>query len=341
MNDHNISNVAPARTGFYRVTTESGRQLVAEYRPTAGAKSPKAWFEHRSDGPTIAKTPQPIGEAVVDYAKASQEEVNAALHRELTLDEQIDRAYANWKRDSRAQDGYLKIALPLRRRMAVGEAVRVGNLERCEVVGVFDEGQAVAVLATHRGADKVTRTVTVWSWMHVERLEPPTKPPVFSKLRLRALHFTVSQVESLLARLLKSNVDDNPTYQRGYVWTLQDKVHLIESALARRELGKVVLVRREYPQRPQLLDGKQRVSTLLEFKAGHFAYQGLFWDQLSYEDRAAIDDAPILVAEIDEAHVSKAFILQTFLDLNAAGVPQTEAHIASVRAQLEAELARS
>jgi hypothetical protein len=279
-----------------------------------------------------------LNEAIAAFEKAPQSDVDAALRRELTVAEQCERAYDGWLRECRTWGGYFQVELPERRRLKVGEQVRVGALEKCLVVAVYQEGQAVAVLATRRDGEKAERTVTVWPWTQVERLEAVPKPPVFSKPRTRGLSFTISQVESLLSQLMKWNFDDSPQYQRGYAWSLQDKERLIDSALARRELGKVVIVRRPHPLRPHLLDGKQRISTLLDFKAGKFAFKGYLWDQLSCQDQVAIDEATLLVAQIDEQHVTRAFVLQTFLDLNAAGVPQTEEHLATVRAQLAAEL---
>jgi hypothetical protein len=340
MNDIVSNSAVPARAGFYRVTTASGRELIAEYRSVQGSRSEKTWFEHVSSDPTVEKSPQRIPEPVTAFAKAAQDDIDAALRRELTLAEQCEKAYDSWCRECRVWDGYFQVDLPERRRVKVGEQVRVGALEDCVVVAVYQNAQVVAVQATHRDNAQIMRTVTAWPWTLVDRLESVPKPPVFSKPRTRGLSFSSSDVESLLSQLMKWNFDDSPQYQRGYAWSLQDKERLIESALARRELGKVVIVRRPHPLRPHLLDGKQRISTLLDFKAGKFAYKGYFWDQLSCQDQVAINEASMLVAQIDEEHVTRAFVLQTFLDLNAAGVPQTDEHIALVQEQLVAELAK-
>lgn len=341
MADSNFASAKPARAGFYWATLEDGTEVIAEYRAIAHSKNEKAWFRYESADPTVDKVPRALEVAVTAYRKASREAVDEALRRELTLSEQCKAAYAQWRESCRNWDGYRQVELPERRRLRMGEKVKAGSLTDCEVVAVYEEGQAVAVQSTLVRSQTSVRKVDVWHWTHVERLEPPS-PSSFSSPRIRhALSFSPADVDSVLSRVVKWNVDDNPRYQRGYVWSLADKRRLIASALARRELGKVVFVRREYPLRPQILDGKQRLNTLLEFKAGQFDFQGFYWDQLSFTDRTAIDEAPMLIADIHEEHVDEVFVLQTFLDLNAAGVPQSEEHLAAVQAQLAEALANA
>ena len=60
---------------------------------------------------------------------------------------------------------------------------------------------------------------------------------------------------------------DNPDYQRGYVWTLEDKQKLIQSIFNRADIGKFVFIEdenyREY--RLEVIDGKQRLRAILDY----------------------------------------------------------------------------
>jgi len=73
---------------------------------------------------------------------------------------------------------------------------------------------------------------------------------------------------------------------------------------------------------------------LLESK---FPYKGKYWHELSRKDRGEFERHPVQYSHIDGERFSRKDLIQMFLDLNAAGVPQTEEHLAKVRGMIEAE----
>lgn len=152
--------------------------------------------------------------------------------------------------------------------------------------------------------------------------------------------FIQSDLSSLLATALSRGVIDNPDYQRGYVWTLEDKQRLIESVMAERNIGSLLFVQYGYEKfggKLEVLDGKQRLNALVEFYTGRYTYRGKFYHQLSRIDRTRFEHLRVAYAYLDGERMSRAELLEMFLEMNVAGVPQTDEHLDKVRALLATE----
>jgi hypothetical protein len=145
-------------------------------------------------------------------------------------------------------------------------------------------------------------------------------------------------VSSLMSRYLRG-LEDNPDYQRGYVWTMQDKARLLESLFMGREIGRFAFVTHKYPKLDEVLDGKQRLNCLFEFYTSQISYQGIYWHQLSPRDRDRIESRSIQWVDLPGERYKKSDLLRIFLEVNAAGVPQTPEHLAKVEALYKAQLA--
>lgn len=70
----------------------------------------------------------------------------------------------------------------------------------------------------------------------------------------------------------------------------------------------------------EIVDGKQRMLTLLAFYENRFPYKGVFYNDLSAQDKNWFMDASIGVAEIDQS-VTRAEVLEIFLAMNEGGKP--------------------
>ena len=65
---------------------------------------------------------------------------------------------------------------------------------------------------------------------------------------------------------------------RGNVWDIEDKVKLIDSIFNNIDVGKFAFIKVPYKDNSpsyECLDGKQRVTALIEFYEGRFEYKGL------------------------------------------------------------------
>lgn len=329
----------PARQGFYWArTSEDGEPFIAEWREY-DKKAGKRWYRHVGETPTDEKKPVLVAELVVAYANAGKTDIEQALSRELTLEERYDEACRDHQRH---RNLYPKFDMPVpeRRRVEPGDRIEYGALRDCRVVQVRDEGRLV-VFSHHNVKSNYGRELDLGTaclaadWYSVVKL--PDEPVKVARVREPRIFdsFKTSQLDSLFHKVL-NGINDNPDYQRGYVWTYEDKQRLLESLFQGRDIGRFIFVKRPYPQLDELLDGKQRLSTLMDFYLGRLDYRGLYWDELSTRDRDRIESRSVQYAELDGDSFTPADILDIFLEVNAAGVPQSEEHLAGVRARLEA-----
>ncbi len=333
----------PARQGFYWArTSEDGEPFVAEWREY-DKKTGKRWYRHVGETPTDEKKPVLLTEVVIAYATASREDIERSLARELTLEERWDAACAEHLRHRNLYPNF-DMPVPARRLVKPGDRIEYGALRDCRVVQVRDEGRLV-VFSYHNLKSNYGRELDLGTaymatdWYSVVKL--PDEPVKVARVREPRIFdsFRTSQLSSLFHKVL-NGIDDNPDYQRGYVWTYEDKQRLLESLFEGRDIGRFIFVKRPYPRRDELLDGKQRMSTLMAFYLGELDYKGLYWDELSARDRDRIESRSVQYAELDGESFTPADVLDIFLEVNAAGVPQSEEHLASVRAKL-AELRAS
>lgn len=335
----------PARAGFYWAHREGKEPVIAQFtRKKTSAGEQCAWLQRVSDDPTAEKQPAPL-EDVTGYSVATKTEVEKALAREPTKDECIKAALKAFRSQAALYQGYRRVDIPQSRRLAVSQHVQVGMLEDCRVEAFADDGQIVVVSYLRRPDHRRNeppdaprpRRYGAWHWTEVDAQDEPLLAP-----RARdafALSFSQRPLSSLLSRLIGGNLQDSPDYQRSYVWTDADRERFLDSVFAQRDLGKFAILRRRYPHRDEILDGKQRLLTLLGFYSSQFAHRGAYWHELAYSDRNVILSQGVPVAEVHETQ-SRAYVLETFLELNTAGVPQSAEHLAHVRELLNDERAR-
>lgn len=133
-------------------------------------------------------------------------------------------------------------------------------------------------------------------------------------------------------------------FQRGLVWTLEQKQQLIESMYNWIEIGKIVFRYRSWEQVSkemiesghgynwECIDGKQRINTILEFIQGKFAdLHGNYWKDLSPDaQRHILNYDRVAFARLEE-YTSDADVIRVFLTLNFTGVPMSKEHIQFVQ----------
>lgn len=334
---------APTRQGFYKVETEDGQELIAEWREYS-KKQGKVWWVYVSDDPTIAKAKQLL-EGVVGWDTVQKAEVDKALARELTLEEKIQASY-NGFRSHRGLYPAKPWPMPDSRRLQIGDKVEVGNLKDAEVIGLHDEGTVVTI-KYHNSRSEYGREVdrgyalNTWYWLDVLRLEDMQTTNLTSDSVMRYLTYSNSDLNSLISKMANCGTSDNPDYQRGYAWTDADKELYLDSLFEGRELGRFIFVRNPYPKADEVFDGKQRLSTVMELVTSQRPYKGVYWHQMSPRDRGAIERRSVQFAELDSSRLSRADLLRIFLAVNAAGVPQTKEHLAFVQSLLDAEVAKT
>lgn len=137
---------------------------------------------------------------------------------------------------------------------------------------------------------------------------------------------------------------DKQYYQRGLVWTLEQKQLLIDSIYNDIEIGKFLLRYNAWSRMEKeeietgtmhsfdCVDGKQRLNTILEFVQGKFAdSHGNYWDDLSTNaHRRFLNYGNLSHGELPETATDED-VIDNFLTLNFTGIPMSKEHIEYVK----------
>jgi len=133
-------------------------------------------------------------------------------------------------------------------------------------------------------------------------------------------------------------------YQRGLVWTQEQKQLLIDSIYNGIEIGKFLFrynswsrMEREFKETGErhswdCVDGKQRFFAILEFLQNKYPdSHGNYWNDLSPKaQRRFLDFANLSYGELGE-NATDEDVIDNFLTLNFTGVPMSREHIEYVK----------
>lgn len=221
----------------------------------------------------------------------------------------------------------------------VGERVAVGALKDCIVDDICMDGKLYGI---KHGADgsEYGYGYGYWAWPQV-RPYGQAGDTHFSDNKLRSLNVSNRIVESLMYMHYHGGVDFDPDYQRGSVWSDDDREKLLDSIFAGREIGRFVFCDRDTSEwlkdglMYEIIDGKQRLLTLLAFYENRFKYRGYYYNDLSPKDRNCFLNCITAVAKVRD--VSRKEVLEIFLALNECGRPVSEDILDNVRELIKAE----
>lgn len=223
----------------------------------------------------------------------------------------------------------------------VGDKVSYGAIKESVVEDILYDGKVYVLkcVATNNnyGRPYDYETYRVTSWTNVRPICPDNDTN-FSENQDVRLDYYNSTIESLLRRNYAFGIDFDPDYQREYVWDAKDKEMLLDSIFKNIDIGKFVLIHvsdEEWHKRGlsyEILDGKQRLSTLIEFYENKLAYKGKYYNDLSGMDKMAFTEHQVAVAEVRET--DKKTVLKYFLMLNRTGKSMDESHLEEVEKML-------
>lgn len=223
----------------------------------------------------------------------------------LTRQQILDRERESFFRFDKTPDE----AIPTpTRTFQVGERCMLGNLNNCVVAEVICGGKAYIIEHDVIGSHKSTVTPPERSFLarwwydvvkvgtrsaDVPHLMDPWKRP----------HLTVTVLESVINYLDSGGLVCDPLYQREYVWTERDKDALLESLFERLEIGPFTFIRhagylhagdkslntyrslegniftiaKEDDYTVAIIDGQQRITTIMDFMFDRRPYKGIFF----------------------------------------------------------------
>lgn len=227
----------------------------------------------------------------------------------------------------------------------VGEEVIIGNLDKCIIEESYNDGMLYRVFCYYTENNygnplKKTR-VDIWYWNSIFPVSIKNSKSNFTLKEDIRLNFYNSSLDSLLNKVYFQGVDFTPEYQRDYVWTLEDKQNLIHSIFNHIDIGKFTFYIRSYEEevkigdnnRCEIIDGKQRLSTLVEFYENRFQYEGKYFTDLGFGDRHQFTNFNIVYGETQ--NLTKEQRIKLFLKVNTTGKVMDKKHLDNVKKLLD------
>ena len=222
----------------------------------------------------------------------------------------------------------------------IGDKVRYGALKESTVKEILYGGKVYGLhcIATNEnyGDPYDYETYRIVSWIEVRPLNCSSTD--FSRNQDVRIYFNNFNISSLLSMYYHFGINMSPDYQRGYVWEQSDKELLINSIFNNIDIGKFALIHLddkkwlETGKGYEILDGKQRLSTLIEFYENRFPYKGVYYNDLSVRDKATFKNHNVAIGEVKDA--DKKAILKYFLMLNRTGKSMDKSQLDKVETML-------
>ena len=223
----------------------------------------------------------------------------------------------------------------------IGEKVSYGNFKDCTVEEILYDGKVYGLrcIATEKnhGNPYDREVYRVVEWTSVRPLANGDSK--FSKNQDVIINFSNTTIESLIHKYYAFGVDMNPEYQRGYVWELEDKQLLVDSIFNNIDIGKFAFIYlddkkwAETVNGYEILDGKQRLSAIIEFYENRFPYNGVYYNDLSAKDKNVFLNHIIAQGDVREA--DRKAVLKYFLMLNRTGKVMSQSQLDKVEKMLE------
>lgn len=168
------------------------------------------------------------------------------------------------------------------------------------------------------------------------------KYSIFDDLNISEI---TSSVKGLLNEYTRGTYDFNPEYQRELVWTIEQKQAFVKTLM----IGDVdlcpTLITEPYSKRKgkreyEVLDGKQRMMSVIEYIRGEFSIDGLYYKDLSLGDVSRLMNATFKYRLIKYYDKKKGFSKMTieqkvelFLQINEYGQRVSEEHLDKIKSK--------
>lgn len=146
--------------------------------------------------------------------------------------------------------------------------------------------------------DEANELATPWV-----RTSAPLPEIHLSSMRYCAMNYTDPDIGS--------KYDLNPPYQRGAVWTEQQRRDLMQSFLSGIPIGAVIVNQRSYdtaenirvfgtPNIYAVIDGKQRIETIQAFHRGDFGVPADWWEDQSIDPNRVSADGTVTYDDLTD-----------------------------------------
>lgn len=226
---------------------------------------------------------------------------------------------------------------PESRRFRVGDVVSCGSYEKVTIEKIIEDHTFYLInytLITERyGKENILEgQKAIVAWTLVFPLTSKTETIFHTGFRMK-LDFHKADIRSLLHEYYSWGIDMKPEYQRGYVWNDEAKVQLIDSIYKGIDIGKFVLIEKEKQLDDcllEVLDGKQRISTIVDYVEDRLMYKGLLFSQIQREDRQYFMNTFRITLAMSRDTLDIKERYEYFIRLNSQGVVMDSKHLAEV-----------
>lgn len=275
--------------------------------------------------------------------ESDRENYKDIVKKRLEDEEEKERFVDLWNRDIKySQDTIQTVgnAPNDRKVFSVGEDVVVshGGFISAEIVEVLSEGvynvhityKTTKAYSTEKYITDKNMVLGWWQiWKNVEEKALNTLGKELF------IQFMQQSVSSLIHKYFNHRgVDMDPPYQRGFVWTDKQKEELLDSIFNYIDIGKFVFVRLPYTEGGysyQILDGKQKLKTLIDFYTDQFKYKGFYYSELPWEMKNVFYNKSVSVGEVSDRTYDEGLIKEYFIKLNTAGIPMSKEHLNKIK----------
>ena len=149
-----------------------------------------------------------------------------------------------------------------------------------------------------------------------------------------------SSLENFLDMYAEGEYDFDPEYQRGLVWTKEQKQAFIKALMIGKAEIQPVFIRNPKKREGglEVLDGKQRLTTILEYVRGEFEVEGFYYKDLNSSDIQIFNYTPMVYTEIKyyDNKVGLTMMpieqkIELFLQVNGYGQHVSDEHLEKIR----------
>lgn len=256
---------------------------------------------------------------------------------QLTAEQLAENQKQSQLKDIKERIDNGSIPLNPTRLFKVGDSVKIGNLQNIVVTEVLFDGLAYAVhydfMGKRYGNPVRESGDGIWDWINVFPMTSYCKGDSMCIKDDVEIRFYNNDIDSLIHKVYYAGVDFNPNYQRDLVWSMEQKLSLMDSIFNNIEIGKFTFIKHDYsPSRTfyyEILDGKQRLSTICEFYEDRFAWRGKKFSELCAEDANHFKRFPIIQGEVGE--ITEQQIYKLFVKMNTSGTPVSQEHLNKIK----------
>ena len=149
-----------------------------------------------------------------------------------------------------------------------------------------------------------------------------------------------SSLGSFLDMYAEGEYDFDPEYQRELVWTTEQKQAFIKALMiGKAEIQPIFIYNpTKRKARMEILDGKQRLTAILEYVRGNFEVEGLYYKDLNSSDISIFNYVPMVYKEIKYydhkvglTNMPMQQKIELFLQVNGYGQHVSDEHLEKIK----------